>query len=96
MFFFTFDAVPKKDNPCNCLGAIITCWVDFDDFAGAKFIAYKFIESEGWFIKKEEEDPLIVSSPLFAFRKITKLKKICYNTAKVNGVSYICYTYQKE
>ena len=96
MFLFTFDAVPTKNNSCNCLGAIVNCWVDFDDFAGAEFIAHKFIESEGWLIKKDEEEAIIVSPQLIPIGKIAKLKKRSYNTAKTTGVSYLCITYHKE
>ena len=96
MFLFTFAVVPTKNNSCNCLGAIVNCWVDFDDFAGAEFIAHKFIGSEGWLIKKDEEEPMIVSPQLISIGKIAKLKKRCYNAAKKNGVFYLCTTYQKE
>lgn len=96
MFLFTFNAMPTSSNRCNCLGAIINCWVNFKDFEGARFIAHKFLESQGWLIKAEEEDPIIVFYKLLPIRKISKIKNRCYNIANETGLSYLCITYNEE
>ena len=96
MFLFTFDASPAKNSSCTCPGAIINCWVNFDDFAGAEFIARKFVESQGWIIKKNEEEPLSVSPQWFPVGRIARQRNRCYNIARKTGLAYLCITYQEE
>ena len=92
MFLFTFNAVPAHGNECECLGAIVCCWVDFKDFHGAEFLARRFVESEGWIVKGEEEPPQIARRARFRYGIYDE----AYDNARINGKFYMAYTYKSE
>jgi hypothetical protein len=56
MFFFTFVATPKQDNPRRYEygGAFVNCWVNLADGTEAERIARTTIDRCGWRIEARE------------------------------------------
>lgn len=90
-----FKALPTNYACCpNCSGVYINCWVNFKDIEGARFIAQKYIEDEGWRKVKLWGSPFLVDGNDYSKSdEVEMMKNHCYELSVDLGLEILYFPY---